>query len=474
MEAERPRLRPDLEVLPGRPGEEVILYDPARRTLFELAPEARPLLSLLDGSLTPQELARRLRWRLDDLWELLDDLADQMLLWDPDQEELLEAWRRTGEAEDLLLQPILDSRPPPPVTPEMVDVVDEARHTCLGCGACCHYAVPVSPEERRRLEAFPWPEEVIPPEAGRLFLVRPGVQWGRLEETIATHSNPTRCAFLDPENRCRVHREVGPQAKPFPCRLFPLAYPVLAAGRVLFSLTFECPNLHRTYDTGELLSERKGELAALASEMEEIYALPERIPLYDGDEIDQAEYLSWEQALLALPWAPASDPVGTLEPLRRAWRRMSPAGPDPLPGPEELGRLAERLGRAAREHREVLAESPEGEEGSAWAVRVLEELAGRPEGAWAALPWADAPAADRFLERFLRHFVEGKQMLLYRPLPKGLQALALLLLLSRSDAGRMVRESGPEIGLAALNRALARWVRLLDLRPFRVAFLRET
>ncbi len=473
MEMERPRLRPDLEILPGRPGEGVLLYDPARRSLFELEAEARPLLDLLDGNHTPQELARLLHRRLDDILELLDDLSDQMLLMDPEQEELLTAWRRAYEAEDLLLQPILDSRPPPPITPEMVYVVNEARHSCLCCGACCHYAVPVSPEERRLLETFPWPEEVVPSEAGRLFLLRPGTQWGRLEETIATRSHPTRCAFLDTEMRCRVHRELGPQAKPFSCRLFPLAYPVLMPGRTVFSLTFECPNLWRTYGTGEPFSSRRGELAALASEMEEIYTLPECIPLDGEREIGQEEYLFWEQALLSPPWTLASDLPSSLERLRREWRRLTPAGPDPVLGPEELASMSERLRKDAGEHREGLSDSPEGEEGVDRAIQVLERLAGRPEEAWDALPWTEVQSADLFLERFLHHFVEGKQMLLYRPLFKGVQALALLLLLARSDAGTMARKEGSEVSPALLNRALARWERLLDIRPFRLAFLRE-
>ncbi len=473
MEIERPRLRPDLELVPGRPGETVFLYDPVRRSLFELDVEARPLLDLLDGSHTPQELSRLLHWKMDDVLELLDDLADRMLLMDPEQGELLAAWQRAHEAEDLLLQPILDGRPPPPITPEMVYVVDDARHSCLKCGDCCRYAVPVSPEERRLLEAFPRPEEIIPPEAGRLFLPRPGTQWGRLEETIATQNHPTRCAFLDPEMHCRVQQELGYPAKPFPCRLFPLAYPVLLSDQAIFSLTFECPNLFRTYDSGEPLSSRRQELAALASEMEEIYALPEGIPLDEEREIGQAEYLSWEQALLASPWALASDPSSALERLQQEWRRLMPSGPDSIPDPKGLARVAEHLGKNAHDHREVLADSPEGEEGVDRAIRVLKWLSDCPEMAWDALPWADARAADLFLERFLRHFVKGKRMLLYRPLSKGVQALALLFLLSRSDAGTMAQEEGSEVSPALLNRALARWERLLDIRPFRLAFLRE-
>lgn len=464
---ERPRLRPDLQVL--EQGDGALLYDPARRDFFEVAPADRPVLRLLDGSRTVREIAREAGRPVEEMWDLLDDLADLLLLADPEQEELLETYRRAHEAEDLLLQPILDSRPPPSVRPEMVVVVDGAGYTCLQCGDCCHYAVPVSPEERRLLEAFPWPEEVVPSEAGRLFLMRPATQWGRLEETIATRSGPTRCAFLDAHMRCRVHQEMGEPVKPFPCRLFPLAYPVLVSGRVIFSFTFECPNLYRTYAAGTLLPAQRENLAAIAAEMEEVYALPERIPLDGEGEVERAEYLSWEEALLATAGSPAGDPEASLAQLRQAWRALRPAGPDPVPGVEGLARLAEHLGQVARRHRELLAESPEGKEGSAWAVHVLERLAGRPEEAWSVLPWADVRSADLFLERFRCHFVQGKQMLLYRPLFKGVQALAFLLLLARSDAAMMAR--GAAVSLALLNRALARWQRLLDIRPLRVAFL---
>jgi hypothetical protein len=133
------------------------------------------------------------------------------------------------------------------------------------------------------------------------------------------------------------------------------------------------------------------------------------------------------------------------------------------------------MAQAVRESRAVVVESPEGEEGWAWAGAVLESLTGRPAQAWAALPWADAAAADRFLGRFVRHFVEGKQMLFYRTAEAGLRALATALLLSRWDAALLEKEAGQEeVSLAALNRALSRWCRLLDIRPVRLAFLKAT
>jgi hypothetical protein len=139
-----------------------------------------------------------------------------------------------------------------------------------------------------------------------------------------------------------------------------------------------------------------------------------------------------------------------------------------------LADLVRTLAQAVQENRAVVVDGPEGEAGADWAVHVLEGLAARPEVAWADVRWEDGPAADRFLGHFVRHFVEGKQALFYRTLWSGLRALALILLLARRDTALLERTAGREqASLAALNRALARWCRLLDLRPVRLAFLRR-
>jgi Fe-S-cluster containining protein len=474
--SERPQLRPDLELILDQTEEPagVLVYDPVRRGLFELDAADLPVLRLLDGTLTPQEIARQAQRSLDEVLDLNDDLSDLLLLVDPEQEELLIAWRRDHEAADRLLQPILDCRPAAEVAVRPVHVVDDARHACRRCGACCYYTVPVSPEERRRLEEVAWPAEVIPPEAGRLFQVRPGVQWGRLETTIATRSGPTRCAFLDEKNLCRIQECMGPVGKPFPCRLFPLAYPVLTPTQVIFSLTFECPYLFETYDSGPRLAGRAEDLAELVAMMDEVYALPETIPLGGAGALPLADYLAWEKVLLAGPPSPATAPETFLAHLQQQWVQVVPQGPAPVPTAEELATLARSLAASARENRTALADCPEGEEGSGWAVRVLEDLAAHPEEAGGPVPWEDRAGADRFLSRFVRHFVEGKQMLLYRTLWTGLHALAVILLLARRDAALLAREAGqPAVSQATLNRALARWCRLLDIRPLRLAFLRR-
>lgn len=493
-----PQLRPDLELFPL--GTSLLVYDPARREVFDLDEADLPVLRLLDGRHAPPEIARRTRRPLDDVHDLMDDLADQLLLVDPDQDELLAAWRAEREKEDRFLQPALDSTPLKVVRLARADatpgdrcasgdkeangepaagasalpihIVDDARHTCVRCGACCHYAIPISPAERRRLEAHPWPEEVIPEEAGRLFNVQPCLQWGGVEETIAARSSPTRCAFLAADNLCRVHGALGAAAKPFPCRLFPLAFPVLTPNEIVFSLTFECPWIWQTYDDGGRLAERQSELAGLAAEMEELYALPADIPLDGERTVGVDAYLGWERGLLAETGAPATDPAWFLEMVQSRWEALVSGGRSVVPPLAELAGLARALGQAVRENRAVVVDCPEGEEGADAALGVLESLAARPEAAWADVHWEDGPAADRFLGRFIRHFVEGKQVLFYPNLWTGLRALAVILLLARRDAAFLERAAGREqVSLAALNRALARWGRLLDLRPVRLAFL---
>lgn len=467
-----PQLRPDLEVLPS--GEGLLVYDPARRALFELGAADLQALRLLDGRHPLKDIARLVHWRLDELLDLVDDLSDLLLLVDREQGELLVAWRAEHEEADRLLVPILDTCPAEGLSTQPIRVVDDARHSCVRCGSCCHYAVPISAEEKHRLEEYPWPEGIVPEEAGALFQVHPALQWGRLEETIATRSRPTRCAFLDADNCCRVQAELGPVAKPFPCRLFPLAFPVLTAQGILFSLTFECPWIFGSYDTGERLAHRVDDLADLVAALEEVYTLPATIPFSGQDVLALDEYLGWERALLEGPANPATDPLAFLAWLGQQWEEVA-VGPSPVPEAADLAGLAETLAQAVRGNRAVVADSPEGEEGWVWAVRVLDSLAARPAAALEALLWTDAAAADLFLGRFVRHFVEGKQVLLYRTVGAGLRALATILLLSRWDAALLEREAGQEaLSLAALNRALSRWCRLLDIRPLRLAFLKTT
>src|SRR5207247_9454541 len=92
------------------------------------------------------------------------------------------------------------------------------NYDCHACGNCCtDYWVPVSEEERRRIEAQNWQDD--PALKGQELFVRFGPPWRR---RYRLNQGPgDRCIFLDEKGLCRIHAKFGIDAKPFACRLYP-------------------------------------------------------------------------------------------------------------------------------------------------------------------------------------------------------------------------------------------------------------
>ena len=86
------------------------------------------------------------------------------------------------------------------------------------------------------------------------------------------------CVFLDPDGLCRVHKVFGEEAKPDPCRLFPLVA-LRRAGRVRVGLTYECSGLERAAAEGAPVSDEVARLADVVRRSLEDYAvLPDLDP----------------------------------------------------------------------------------------------------------------------------------------------------------------------------------------------------
>src|ERR1700722_13394186 len=89
---------------------------------------------------------------------------------------------------------------------------------CHVTGACCkEYAIELSDEECRRIEAQGWDvdRDLSGLAAGRAR----GLPWSR---HFPLNRRPDgSCVFLSNEGRCRIHERFGAEAKPLPCRLFP-------------------------------------------------------------------------------------------------------------------------------------------------------------------------------------------------------------------------------------------------------------
>src|SRR5262245_24364765 len=92
------------------------------------------------------------------------------------------------------------------------------RWDCHQCGACCRGSlVPLSHEELARIKSQKW--EQRPEFRGIPVVVRES--WMSATHRLA-HREDGSCVFLLPDGMCRLHKELGFEAKPLVCRMFPL------------------------------------------------------------------------------------------------------------------------------------------------------------------------------------------------------------------------------------------------------------
>ncbi|MDY3559525.1 YkgJ family cysteine cluster protein [Gemmata sp. JC673] len=105
---------------------------------------------------------------------------------------------------------------------------------CHSCGDCCRsYAVPVTAEERRRIEAQGW--ERLPEFQGVPYFVK------RNGEFYLNHRADGGCVFLGADKLCRIHGQFGSAAKPLACRIYPFLL-VPAGDHWNFGLRLACPS----------------------------------------------------------------------------------------------------------------------------------------------------------------------------------------------------------------------------------------
>jgi lysine-N-methylase len=167
------------------------------------------------------------------------------------------------------------------------------RWDCHQCGNCCtDYWVPVTPEERRRIEEQGWSQ--LPEFQGIPLFVRYGPFWRR--KWRLNQREGDRCIFLDENGLCRIHTKFGPEAKPFACRLYPYVL-VPVGNHYRVSLRFACPSA--TANKGRPLTEQMGELKDYAVGFERWHR-----------EMNPHAHTPSEDQLLALgqgDWLPWSD-----------------------------------------------------------------------------------------------------------------------------------------------------------------------
>jgi lysine-N-methylase len=105
---------------------------------------------------------------------------------------------------------------------------------CRGCASCCRsYSIPVTADERKRIEAQGWDADPLLKDTPLFLADRGG--------TTLNHRPDGACVFLGDDNRCRIHAMFGGAAKPLACRIYPFLL-VPAGDHWRVGLRYACPS----------------------------------------------------------------------------------------------------------------------------------------------------------------------------------------------------------------------------------------
>lgn len=150
------------------------------------------------------------------------------------------------------------------------------RWDCHQCGVCCRGSVvPLSAEDVARLQEQKWQER--PELTGTPVMVR---------ENLLGHAHRLAqradgsCVFLMEDGLCRIHKELGFDAKPLVCRMFPLQV-VPRDNLAYVTLRRACPSA--AADLGRPVAEQLAFAKELARERHLADAAPHCPPLKPGE-----------------------------------------------------------------------------------------------------------------------------------------------------------------------------------------------
>jgi Fe-S-cluster containining protein len=174
-------------------------------------------------------------------------------------------------------------------------------HMCSGC--CRNWNVLATPAEVERFRNFDW-RATRPRFDGREILSDAGnglYQLAHIEDA---------CIFLDEDNLCAIHKELGADAKPFMCKTFPYSLTKTPEG-VVVSLDFACPTV--VADEGAPIQSHAADVRARVEEWGEVGAHlrlgmagatlggeAPRVEARKGAPLEWADYMALEQGFFRL------------------------------------------------------------------------------------------------------------------------------------------------------------------------------
>jgi lysine-N-methylase len=161
-----------------------------------------------------------------------------------------------------------------PAIPLAVLRLPEQRYSCHGCGDCCRdFTVQLRQPDLDRLRAQGWEAKLGRP-------VTAGFRGG----SFLAQREDGACVFLMEGGRCRIHAELGLEAKPIACQLFPW---ILApdARHAHVGISFACASVLGSQ--GSELGTHARDVRRMAAEVPEL--VPTRTMLDDSLEATPEE-----------------------------------------------------------------------------------------------------------------------------------------------------------------------------------------
>ena len=129
-----------------------------------------------------------------------------------------------------------------PPTTSHIHVLSPLRHQCTACGGCCQTTkISLAEGEPEQVTHIGSTLGVTDPVADRHLRMDAG-----------------RCVFLDPQELCRIHAQMGAESKPFVCRQYPLILLRTAQGELRAGIDPGCYHYFRSWRSGPLLAPRSG------------------------------------------------------------------------------------------------------------------------------------------------------------------------------------------------------------------------
>ena len=337
-----------------------------------------------------------------------------------------------------------------------------ARWKCHSCGFCCrHYELgPVSEKIVRGINDSNIDEVWPKPPASSWFETRQtpnGPQYFLRKKNGA-------CVFLDPQNRCIVHSQLGEAAKPAFCREFPFRLVKDPKGIVMVARP-DCAGFAKNGSAGDLLSDQVEAVAAIPRTQGIAKWNPPAVSIVPNVDVPVQSWMDHEVDLLHLIEQTPGGPSSTVTVVRGFLEdRFALTLPPPDP---TRARLASRAALTALEMvmQSVLTQQqtqdPAEHNFAVEMYRMVSTARMRMEKLDSPPPF-DAPS-NQHLNLLLRSDLLAKRFQSVGGVSEGLG----LFLLNTSVVQTTIHHPNDVVAVGNLSTLLSRWVRFSLNRSIR-------